>query len=130
MLGGNDLKNIFNRTTAEITAGLQELIEIIQTTKYGHDMQSPPKILLIGYPVLSSEIAGASFGDPDMFRDGVKRSKEFDAHFSALAKKMHCYYFNMAPFVNFSNVDGIHFDEEGHRIFAEKISPEIVKIIG
>lgn len=128
MLGGNDLKNIFNRSAVDIVAGLQELISIIQETKYGSDMQSPPKILLIGYPVLENEIAGVFYGDPDMFKDGIKRSKEFDPLVSELAEKTGCHYFNMAPFVSFSEIDGIHLDEAGHKIFAEKIVPEIKKL--
>ena len=47
-----------------------------------------------------------------------------------MAKQENCYYFNMAPYVQLSDVDGLHFDEEGHKIFAEKIAPEILKILG
>lgn len=97
--------------------------------KYGADMQSPPKILLVGYPTLTHDNAGEFYGDKNMFENGVKRSREFDAHFSVLAKKTGCHYFNMAPYVKFSEVDGLHFDEEGHGIFAEKIAPEILKIL-
>jgi len=130
MLGGNDLKKIFNRSVDDIVNGLAELIQMIQSTKYGRGMQSPPKILLVGYPTLTHDNAGEFYGDKNMFENGVKRSKEFDAHFSIMAKQMGRRYFNMAPYVQFSEVDGLHFDEEGHKIFAEKIAPEIVKIIG
>ncbi len=56
MLGGNDLKNIFHRTAEDIVTGAAELIQIIQSTKYGHDMQSPPEILLIGYPAFCNAV--------------------------------------------------------------------------
>lgn len=128
MLGGNDLKRIYNRTTEEIVNGVAELIQIIQSSKYGADMQSSPQILLIGYPVLRSDNAGAIFGDAHMFENGVKRSQAFDLYLSELAKKMSCYYFNMAPFIEFSDIDGLHFDETAHKIFADKIAPEIVRI--
>ncbi|OGT35637.1 MAG: hypothetical protein A3F11_06940 [Gammaproteobacteria bacterium RIFCSPHIGHO2_12_FULL_37_14] len=130
MLGGNDLKKIFNRSVDDIVNGLSELTHMIQSTKYGRGMQSPPKILLVGYPTLTHDNAGEFYGDKNMFENGVKRSKEFDAHISKMAKQNDCYYFNMAPYVEFSEVDGLHFDEEGHKIFAEKIAPEITKIIG
>lgn len=130
MLGGNDLKNIFNRSAEDIANGLADLIQIIQSTKYGANMQSPPKILLIGYPALSNDEGGKYFGDKDLLMNGVARSKQFNTYFSAVAKKYHCHYFNMAPYVHFSDIDGIHFDENGHAVFAEKIAPEILKILG
>ena len=130
MLGGNDLKKTYNRTVDDIVNGISELIQIIQSSKYGCDMQSSPQILLIGYPELTNENAGAIFGDAHMFENGVKRSKEFDSHFSMISKKTGCHYFNMAPHIQFSDIDGLHFDAEAHAIFAEKIAPEIIKIIG
>ena len=129
MLGGNDLKNIYHRTAVDIADAVEELIGIIQTSKYGADMQSPPQVLLIGYPQLANESAGVAYGEPDMFKDGIKRAKECSALLPQLAKKTGCHYFDMAPFVTLSDIDGIHLDEVGHRIFAEKIAPEIQLIL-
>lgn len=130
MLGGNDLKKVYNRSVDDIANGLCELIHIIKSSKFGPDMQSSPEVLLIGYPQLTSEHAGAIFGDDHMFQDGVKISKEFDGRFLEIAKKTGCHYFNMAPYIRFSDIDGVHFDEEAHEIFADKLAPEVVKIIG
>ena|SRR3990167_9341001 len=129
MLGGNDLKNIFHRSAKDIAKGLADLIQLIQSTKYGGDMQSSPKILLIGYPTFSNDEGGIYFGDKDLFDNGVARSKQFHTYFSEVAKKYQCHYFNMAPHVQLSDIDGIHLDEKAHEIFSDLISIEVKKIL-
>src|SRR3990167_96551 len=125
MLGGNDLKNIFHRTAEDIANGLADLIQLIQSTKYGSGMQSSPEILLIGYPQLSHDDGGRYFGDKDFYINGVARSKQFDFYFSLVAKKYQCHYFNMAPHIHMSDIDGIHLDEKAHEIFANLILIEV-----
>ncbi len=44
MLGMNDLKKEFNRSAAEIASATSELIEIIQKSTFGKNMQSAPEI--------------------------------------------------------------------------------------
>ncbi|PIZ03451.1 MAG: hydrolase [Gammaproteobacteria bacterium CG_4_10_14_0_8_um_filter_38_16] len=129
MLGCNDLKNVYGRTAEDIANGAAELIQMIQSTKYGKDMQSPPKILLVGYPAIAHDKAGINYGDKDLFKDAVIRSKQFNFYFSAVAKKYGCHYFDMEPHITMSEVDGIHLDEKGHGLFADFISVEIKKVL-
>ncbi|MCD6048491.1 MAG: hypothetical protein K0S08_2138 [Gammaproteobacteria bacterium] len=129
MLGGNDLKNFYYRSTEEIANGLKELTQLIQSTKYGSNMQSPPKILLIGYPELSSEIYGRVINDENLFEGAVAKSKEFDVYYSKLAEQSDCYYFNAAPHVKLSEIDGVHLDEEGHRVLADLLANKIREIL-
>ena len=91
-------------------------------------MQSPPKILLIGYPAISHDNAGVHYGDKELFKNAVIRAKQFDGYFSKVAKKYGCYYFDMAPHITMSDVDGIHLDEKGHKDFADLMVVEIKKI--
>ena len=128
MLGGNDLKITYNRTPEEVAKGIEELIKIIQSTRYGADLKSPPKILLIGYPPMSFDTGGEYYGNINMFKNGVERSKQFASLFAAVAHQYGCYYFDAAPHIHLSDIDGIHFDEECHRIFADLMFAEIKKI--
>lgn len=91
-------------------------------------MQSPPKILLIGHPEASHDNGGIYYNDKDLFKNSVARSKQLDPLFSAVAKKYNCFYFNMAPYIHLSDIDGIHMDEKGHKIFADLLVVEIKKI--
>lgn len=121
VLGINDLKAEFKRTSQEVTQGLSELIDIIQTSTFGPDMQSPPKILLIGYPIPSREDGY----EDNIFAGAIARAKQFDQDFKKLAAKANCFYFNAAPHIVLSEIDGIHFDEKAHDIFAHIISEQI-----
>ena len=128
MLGCNDLKNCFHNSSAqEISLAIGELCELIQSKNYGPDLECPPQILIIGHPILAHE---RGFDNSKMFENGVARSKEFDKYFSLIAKKYGCHYFNAAPHIELSDIDGIHFDEKSHKIFAEFMEIEIKKIFG
>ncbi len=129
MLGGNDLKSFYYRSAQDITNGLAELVQMIQSTQYGQALKSPPKILLIGYPELSSEHYGEWMNDKNLFNDGIIRSKQFHTYFSKVAAEYGCHYFNAAPHVKLSEIDGLHLDEEGHRVLAELLANEVKKIL-
>jgi lysophospholipase L1-like esterase len=120
-LGANDLKNEFGRTVKDITAGLSVLIDIIQSTLYGPDMQSPPQVLLVGYPAVAHE-NGFVINGESVLKGAVEKSKQFNLHFSELAIKKQCHYVNAAPHIALSDIDGIHLDEKGHRVFASLLS--------
>lgn len=125
-LGCNDLKAEFNRSAKEIALGLDELIKIINASTFGHDMQSPPQVLLIGYPVPAHE-----HGYKELFdlTGAIARAKQFDKYFSQIAEQNNCYYFNAAPHVSLCEADGIHFDEQGHGMFAELIFRQVKNIL-
>jgi|TARA_B110000438_G_scaffold123655_1_gene120560 lysophospholipase L1-like esterase len=113
-LGVNDLKSIFDRDIKDIAKGINDLIEIIQGSMFGPDMQSPPKILLVSPPELVHE--GYLDGEGQLaFIGGLNKSKEFDRYFSEIATKKDCHYVDLAPLINYSSIDGIHLDENGHR---------------
>lgn len=124
MLGLNDLKKEFNRNTKDIANGLEELIEIIVTSKYGHDMQSPPKVLLVSPPVPSNE----NYSE-DMFTNAIVRAQQFSSAFKEISIKYDCYFYDAAPHIKLSKIDGIHFDEDGHQIFADHLYNEIKLIL-
>ncbi len=123
-LGVNDLKIEFNRNSTQIAAGLTELIELIQSTKYGRGMQLPPPILLIGYPTISHENY-----EGGLFVGALERSKGLNQLYEALAKKYGADYLDAAPHIKLSEIDGLHIDEAGQKIFAELIYQKIKAII-
>lgn len=58
-----------------------------------------------------------------------EQSRMFPLFFSALATDYGCYYLNTQDCVRPSSVDGVHMDEENHRILAEKIAEKINEIL-
>jgi len=126
-LGVNDLKNIFNRTIDEIADGINEIIDIIQGTLYGPDMQSAPDILLASPPPLVHE----KYIDADkklIFKGGLKISLEFADYFSHIAKRKGCHYIDLSKIVEYSAIDGLHLDEKGHNIVGNVLADKIHNI--
>ena len=129
LLGGNDLKKIFQRSASDIAEGLEELIQLTQATLYGADMQSCPEILIVGYPHLTREDGFSQYGHRVLFEEGIAKSHAFDSLYRELADRYQCHYFNAAPHVHLSEIDGIHLDESGHKALAECLAIEINTII-
>lgn len=125
-LGGNDAKTYFNRSAQDITAGMRELIEIVQNTQYGPDMLSAPQILLIPppYPHAIAESYldenGISF-----FAGGMEKIQQLPALYAALANEKHCHFLDIAKEVLPSTIDGVHFDKSAHAKFAKLVSDKV-----
>lgn len=91
-LGGNDTKAYFNRSPADIKAGLGDLVDMIQTSMYGPALQSPPQVLIttpaIPYPIIET------FTDENgvLFLEGaVKKSEALIKLFEELAREKNCF---------------------------------------
>ena len=126
-LGINDTKTIFNRNTVEISEGIIELIDLIIGTLYGKDMQSPPQILLLSPPPLAHE----GYLDQDgklIFEGGRRKSLQFHDYYGQIAKDKGCYYINLSSEVEYSKIDGLHLDEEGHSIVGSITASKIKEI--
>ena len=126
-LGINDLKNIFNREISSISNGMAELIDLIKKTSFGVDMQSPPKVLLLAPPPLVHE----NYVDQNnsyVFKGGMEKSYEFDKLYSKIAEQKKCHYLNLASIVEYSTIDGLHLDENGHKIVGIEVAKKISKI--
>ena len=126
-LGINDLKIVFHRSIEEITNGIIEIIDLIQNTIYGLDMQNAPQILLLAPPPLEHE----GYKDADnilIFSGGLEKSVKFDRYYSEVAEEKNCHYLNLADYVNYSQIDGLHLDDMGHRITGKILYDKILKI--
>ena len=126
-LGINDLKSIFNRSIQDIVKGIEELIKIIKDTNYGPNFKSPPKILIVGPPLLLHE-GYLDQNNELVFVGGVEKSKQFHNFFSTLAYKKDCYYLNLGDKVKVSNIDGLHLDENGHKKVGEIMASNVFSI--
>lgn len=125
-LGGNDLKTYFNLSVDEITNGLAELVEIIQSSKYGANMSVAPKILILSYPIPLPIIE--EFKDENgvlVFDGGIKKAQSLVGEFEALAKAKQCEFLNISRDIQPSKIDGMHLDQQGHAIMADLLHEKI-----
>ena len=124
MLGSNDLKERFHLTAADIAGGAGILVDTIITflkEKQGF----APRIVLISPPEIGTGIASSPFGD-SFPETTIAASKEFPAHYKAVADKYGCVFLDAAQYIRPSEVDSLHLTPEGHQILAEKLN-EIIK---
>ena len=125
-LGANDLKPEFNRSAADICAGLSELIEIIQSSNYGRGMQQAPRILILSQPIplpISTNFIDKS--ESTIFADITKKAKALIPLYANLAKEKGCFFLDVAREIDVSNIDGMHLDKESHKKLAQLITEKI-----
>jgi lysophospholipase L1-like esterase len=127
-LGCNDMKIEFNRDAKAIADGLSELVDLIQGTKYGADMQSSPKILIVSYGIPVNECL-RDLNNDLIFKGSIEKSKQLSEQYAKVAKKKQCYFLDIAPHITFSGIDGIHLDEGGHKQLAGLITKEVKQIL-
>lgn len=129
-LGGNDTKTYFNRSANEIAHGLGELIDLIQLSEYGPDMQSAPQVLVTSpvIPLAFTEKYVDEAGVPFMV-GGVNKAREMVQAFAQLANQKNCGYINLSDKVLPSNIDGVHYDEAAHSLCAHLLASKIKEIL-
>ena len=112
-IGTNDLMFKYNITESEIEKGLENLIKSAQT--------KTKNIVIIPPVILSEKILEGYFGD--RFNEtSIKKSREIGRIFKTLAKIHHCSFFDVNNFVTPSLVDGLHYDENSHKIIAGQLA--------
>lgn len=128
-LGGNDLKIYFDRSAEEVRDGLLELIDIIQTSNYGNDFKSPPKILIVTAPMLLP--IAEQYQDENgmtVFSGAKQKGEKLIQYYAEAAQTKNCDFLNITHVVRPSEVDGLHFDEKGHQQLAHLIFERVNQI--
>lgn len=123
MLGTNDTKSYFNRSSYEVANGMAKLVGQILTSAGGVGTPYPaPKVLVIAPPPLA---AMPDLWFEGMFDGGVEKSRQLAKYYRALAAFMKVEFLDAGDHVTTDGCDGIHFTAEtniklGHAI-AEKV---------
>ncbi len=125
MLGINDLKIEFQRNAEDIAQGLTRVIDVAQASPYGRDMCSSPPMLVVAPPPLMNE-SFLDLEDQAVFKGTLQYSKQFDQTMKPVAEAKGCHYYNAGEDVVLTDIDGIHFDETAHTIFAKKIAERVL----
>lgn len=123
MLGTNDLKRRFNLHPAEIAQSAAELVKIVQRSQAGRN-GSAPSILLVAPPPI-----GPLSQEMGIFAGGEEKSQELGRYYRFWTELLGCHFFDAKEVVTTSPVDGIHWDEEGNRAFAEALARMIPGIL-
>ena len=58
----------------------------------------------------------------------MEKSLSFNEYFEAVVLEKGCHYVNMQSVVNYSEIDGLHYDKRGHVVAAFVVASKINEI--
>jgi lysophospholipase L1-like esterase len=127
MLGTNDLKTIYDRSSQEIADAISELVESIK--EFGRYMDGePPKIIVVS--PIHVDINAPEFKNfySTNYDDSAgKKSEELAPLISNVANKQGCQFIDAASVAK-PGIDGIHLSTNSHSPLADVIYDKIQSI--
>ncbi|HXL02273.1 MAG TPA: SGNH/GDSL hydrolase family protein [Candidatus Atribacteria bacterium] len=123
MLGTNDLKSRFHVSAFEIAQSASTLVEVVKRSSAGRG-GNPPLVLLIAPPPL-----GRLTIWQEEFGEGVEKSRNLARFYSYFAQLNQCHFFDAGEVVKTSDIDGIHWEANANRQFAEALAEKIKGIL-
>jgi len=115
MLGTNDLKIEFNRSTQEIAGAVSGLVGIIR--------QKTAAEIIIASPILVNDKAPnfLKFYSNSYNLDSAIKSQQFAKEMQKIAELHRCVFVDAAK-VAHAGEDGIHFTQDSHYSFAQQLA--------
>ena len=116
-VGTNDLQFQYDISIGTIEKGLQKLIDLAK--------EKTKNIIMVS-PVILDEKVLEGFFKIQFDEKSIVKSRKLGKIFSQIANSNNCDYFDVNKIVAPSDFDGLHYDENGHKIIANKLA-EFVK---
>lgn len=115
MLGTNDFKRRFNLVAEDAAVGITRLIKEIKNSETL--VGGPSNILIICPPPL--KVVGVF---ATMFEGGDTKSQQLAPYIKEITAAQGVSYLNAGDIIHSSDIDGIHLDEDQHKILGEKVA--------
>ena len=112
-LGTNDLQFQYDISFNTIENGLGSLIKLAKT--------KTEKIIIIP-PVMLNEKVLEGYFKFQFDKTSIIKSQKVEKIYRKLANDYHCGIFNINKFTNPSDLDGLHYDENSHKIIANRLT--------
>ena len=112
-LGTNDLQSQYDISMGSVEKGLEKLINIAQ--------EKTKNIIIIPPVILNEKVLEGNFNF-QFDKTSVIKSKKIGRIFRTLASVYHCEYFDINKITKPTHLDGLHYDENSHKIIGEKLS--------
>ena len=112
-LGTNDLQSQYDISMGSVEKGLEKLINIAQ--------EKAKNIIIIPPVILNEKVLEGNFNF-QFDKTSVIKSKKIGRIFRTLASVYHCEYFDINKITKPTDLDGLHYDENSHKIIGEKLS--------
>lgn len=112
-VGTNDLQFQYDISIGAVEKGLKQLIDLAQERA---------KNIIVVAPVILDERVLKGFFKFQFDEASVVKSRKIGRIFRQIANANHCEYFDVNKIITPSDIDGLHYDENGHKIIADKLS--------
>ena len=126
MLGTNDIKDQFSASAIVIASGMERLI--IRLKELISESHNPAAKILLVSPVNVTKNAQGGFYY-DFSEESIIKGTQLSSLYQGIAKKYSCTFTDANQWIVPDTSDGTHFNPEGHKIFAEKISVIIRQLL-
>ena len=123
MLGTNELKYSNNKTPEEIGTILEEKFVKVILNRKSQISNKYPKLLIVTPPLVNED---ADEGTKRKYLNATEKSYKLNEIYKEIAIKNNCYFVDNEGLT--PGIDGIHLNEEKHKLLAEKIYNKITKI--
>ena len=120
-LGTNDLQFQYDISVGAIEKGLENLIKLAKP--------KAKNIIIIPPVILSEKILEGSFNF-QFNKTSIVKSRKIGRIYRQINNAYHCNYFDINKFTKPSDVDGLHYNEESHKIIGDNLSNLINKLSG
>ena len=122
-LGVNDLKKRFSLSAYDIAEGVRVLAQMVQKCDAG-PMNGVPQVLLLAPPPLGKLTAYA-----EMFEDATAKSRKLAEHYSRVATELDCSFFDISTVLVPSELDGVHYEKDGHAKLGQAVANCVKEIL-
>ena len=123
MLGTNDLKSRFGLCAQDIALGVGGLVDLVKKNDYGINGGVPEILVLV--PPEVKQLSGFS----NIFAGSREKSLQFPAFYAEVCKEHGVSCLDIGCHVHFSDVDGIHFEEDQLPVLGRLLAAEIRQVL-
>lgn len=116
-IGTNDLQFQYDISIGAIEKGFEKLINLAQT--------KAKSIIVIPSVILSDKILDGDF-NIQFDKTSIIKSRKIGRIFRQIANANHCLFFDVNKITQPSDCDGLHYDENSHKLIGEKLA-EFIK---
>lgn len=113
-IGSNDLQKFYKPTKTELEHGFEEYIKVIKSN-------FDAKVVVLAPSIIKNVVVDTWFGelfDEQSVRDSVLLAEVW----KSVAEKTGCYYLDLNDKVSPSDIDGLHFDENTHKVIGQELA--------
>ncbi len=123
MLGTNDLKHRFGVSAQEIAWSAGNLVEYVLKSKAGIDGKNPSVLFVAPPPI--KESPKFAF----MLEGAVEKSRKLGYYYKLKAEELGVPFLDASEVVESSPLDGVHWEEDKHKSFADAVTNKVKEIL-